>query len=183
MIDYLGEVEKVKKARLWNDMNTRCYNDKLHERFTSYIGCEVCPEWKNDKNEFYQWVEENYYTVGDEQMDLDKDILVKGNKIYSPDTCVFVPHSINTLFVNCKKNRGELPIGVYYDKDRKKYRASFSINGNVIRLSRCDTPEEAFEEYKRHKKAAIIAMADRYKGSIPEHLYNAMIAWEIEETD
>ena len=183
MVQYLGEVDKVKKARLWNDMNTRCYNEKLHERFPQYKECEVCSEWKNDKNKFFQWVDENYYIVGDETMDLDKDILVKGNKIYSPETCVFTPHSINTLFLNGKKNRGDYPLGVHYDKERKKYRAELSVNGSRIHLSRWNTEEEAFEEYKRHKQALIIAMADRFKGKIPAHLYNAMIAWQIEITD
>lgn len=183
MVNYINEVSKEKKARLWNDMNTRCYNEKFHERQPQYRECDVCEEWLTDKTKFFDWVDENYYTVSDEQMDLDKDILVKGNKLYSPDTCVFVPHSINTLFLNGKKNRGDCPIGVYFDKSKNKFAVCFAIDSNSIKLGRYDTKEKAFGVYKRHKESLIMATADRYKGKIPTHLYNAMLAWEIEETD
>lgn len=59
---------------------------------------------------------------------LDKDILVKGNKIYSPETCCFVPQEINNLFTKRKSCRGTLPIGVKYIKENKKFSASFSRN-------------------------------------------------------
>ena len=111
---------RMKARWLWNDMQTRCYNAKFYKRCSEYEECSICQEWLEDKEKFFQWVEENYYMVGDERMDLDKDILVKGNKIYSPETCVFVPHSINTLFLSCKKTRGEYLIGVHYDSDKKK---------------------------------------------------------------
>lgn len=180
MVQYLGEVDKIKKARLWNDMNTRCYNDKLHDRFPQYSDCEVKFSSKED---FYKWVDENYYTIDGEIIDLDKDILVKGNKDYGRDTCIFAPHSINTLFLSNKKGRGKYPIGVSYDKDRNKYRADFSFNGNRIHLHRWNTPEEAFIEYKAYKEAFIKAVADRYKDKIPQKLYDAMYAWKIEITD
>ena len=183
MVNYINEVTKEKKARLWNDMNTRCYNEKFHERQPQYKECEVCEEWLSDKQKFFDWVDENYYTVGDEQIDLDKDILVKGNKEYSPETCVFVPHSINTLFISGKKNRGEYPLGVHYDKGKKRFRTSLATGTKSINLSWHHTQEKAFEEYKRHKEALIIATADKYKGEIPSHLYNAMLAWSVEVTD
>ena len=59
---------------------------------------------------------------------LDKDILIKGNKIYSPDTCCFVPSEINNLFVGCNKSRGSLPIGVTFNKRLKRYVAQISKN-------------------------------------------------------
>jgi hypothetical protein len=114
--------------------------------------------------------------VGNEQIDLDKDILCKGNKVYSPETCVFVPHTINTLFLRCQKNRGNLSIGVCFDKSKKKYCAGLGINNKNIKLGVYNTPEEAFAEYKRHKEALIVVTADKYKGRIPEKLYKAMIA-------
>lgn len=183
MINYIKEVSDVKKARLWNDMQTRCYNKKFHERQPQYKECKICDEWLNDKNLFFKWVDDNYYIVGDEQIDLDKDILVKGNKIYSPETCVFVPHSINTLFINGKKRRGDCPLGVHFDNGKNKYRACLAINKTNIKLNWHHTQEKAFEEYKRHKEALIITTADKYKGIIPSHLYNAMLNWEIEKTD
>ena len=62
------------------------------------MDCSVYEGWHNFQN-FAKWYEDNYYEIEEEQMHLDKDILVKGNKVYSPDTCVFVPETINGLFV------------------------------------------------------------------------------------
>ena len=90
----------------WHDMMNRCYNEKFLERNLQYRGCTGCEEWYNFCN-FKVWYESHKY--GDEVLDLDKDILFKGNTVYSPETCCLVPHEINTLFVNCKKNRGDLP--------------------------------------------------------------------------
>ena len=173
----------MKAKRLWNDMNSRCYNEKLHKRFPKYIGCTICDYWLEDKERFYKWVEENYYMIGNEQIDLDKDILFKGNKIYSPETCVFVPHTINTLLLNCKRKRGKYPLGVNYEKAKGKYRAALRVDGKIVKLGHFDTAEEAFKTYKRHKEALIIVVADRYKGKIPNCVYEAMMNWKIEIDD
>lgn len=176
---------RMKAKRLWNDMQTRCYNAKFHKRSPEYEECSICQEWLEDKEKFFQWVEENYYTVGDERMDLDKDILVKGNKVYSPDTCVFVPHSINGLFTGCNKgrNKRKYPLGVYYDSSKKKYRANMNLDSENIKFSERNTPEEAFEDYKRHKEALILVTADKYKKYIPSKVYHAMLNWKVEITD
>lgn len=174
---------RMKARRLWNDMQTRCYNAKLHERYPEYEGCSICDYWLEDKERFFKWVEENYYMVGSEQMDLDKDILVKRNKVYSPETCVFVPHSINTLLLNCKRKRGKYPLGVNYEKGKNKYRAALNIDCRIVKLGHFNTPEEAFMEYKRHKEALIIVVADKYKGKIPNKVYDAMINWKIDIND
>ncbi len=174
---------RMKARRLWNDMYSRCYNEKLHKRFPEYIGCAICDYWLEDKERFYKWVEENYYMIGNEQMDLDKDILVKGNKVYSPETCVFVPHTINTILLNCKRKRGEYPVGVSYDKTKEKYRAALKVGDRNIKLGHYNTAAEAFMDYKRHKEALILVTADRYKGKIPDSVYEAMVNWKIEIDD
>ena len=89
----------------WHNMMNRCYNDKFHEREPQYIGCYVCEEWLNYSN-FKTWFDKN--KIQGMSLDLDKDILFKGNKEYCAETVAFVPHIINTLFVNGKKNRGDL---------------------------------------------------------------------------
>ena len=114
-------------------------------------------------------------------MTLDKDILVKGTKIYGPNTCIFTPQKINLIFV--KSNNNKLPVGIYYDKTRKKYVAQCGKNGKLERLSFCDTPEEAFVIYKTFKEKYIKEIADQYKELIPETLYNAMYEYEIEWED
>ena len=174
---------RMKAARLWNDMYSRCYNQKLHKRFPDYKNCSICDYWLEDKERFYKWVKDNYYMVGNEQIDLDKDILCKGNKVYSPETCVFVPHTINTLLVNCRRKRGKYPLGVHYETAKGKYRAELNVDGKIVKLGRFDTVEEAFAEYKRHKEALIIVIADRYRGKIPDKVYKAMMNWKIEIDD
>lgn len=121
--------------------------------------------------------------VGSEQLDLDKDILCKGNKVYGPETCVFVPHTVNTLLLNSRRKRGRYPLGVNYEKKKGKYCAELNTDGRTVKLGHFNTAEEAFMEYKRHKEAVIIVTADRYKGKIPDKAYNAMMNWKIEITD
>ena len=94
--------ETIKSYSVWTSMLKRCYSDKCQKKQPTYKGCCVCEEWLNYSN-FKKWFNDNYYEIEGEQMNLDKDILVKGNKIYSPETCVFVPKKINTLFVKSNK--------------------------------------------------------------------------------
>lgn len=86
-------------------MLNRCCSGKLHKRESTYINCKVCDEWLNFQN-FSEWFKNNYYEVEGQRMELDKDILNKGNKIYSPNTCIFVPHNINNLFTKMIKLEG-----------------------------------------------------------------------------
>ena len=81
----------------WKSMLERCYDPKYHEKEPTYIDCKVCDEWLCFQN-FAEWFYDNYYEVEGERMALDKDILNKGNKIYSPNNCIFVPQIINNLF-------------------------------------------------------------------------------------
>lgn len=167
----------------WHGMMQRCYDPKILNCNPTYIECTVCKEWHNFQN-FAEWYEDNYIEYGDEKMCLDKDILIKGNKIYSPDTCIFVDQRINKLFV--KSNRGELPIGVHYFKRDNKYTSHMNRNGKLIHLGLFNTVEEAFLTYKRCKEKYIKEIADDYMNRYQNFslkLYNALYAWEIDLTD
>lgn len=104
-IGYIGEgnfkacknKERNNYYGIWSDMLRRCYSEKYRDKKPSYVGCTVCEEWHNFQN-FAKWYEENYYEFEDEIMQLDKDILVKGNRVYSPKTCLILPNSINSIF-------------------------------------------------------------------------------------
>ena len=174
---------KIKKSyNTWKGMIYRCYGEKEAEKFPAYRDCVVCDEWKCYAN-FEQWWNDNYYEIDNQEMNLDKDILFKGNKIYSPQTCVIVPKNINLLFINRKAKRGDLPVGVSYYKRDKKYTAVLGEFGEVHYLGLYDTPIEAFVTYKRVKEQHIKAMADEYKDQIPQKLYDAMYKWEVEIND
>ena len=165
----------------WHKMFVRCYDKRYLTEKSTYTGCEVDERFHNFQD-FGVWYVENYYTVGSEVMHLDKDIMVKGNKVYSPDTCVFVPSRINMLIINNKRSRGKYPVGVL--KTGKRYTAELRVNKHTSGwLGTFDTPEEAFLAYKTAKEAYIKEVADEYKDKIPKKLYDALYAYTIEITD
>ena len=164
----------------WKGIHRRCYDSKYQEKNQTYKGCSVCKEWNNYQN-YAIWHIENYYEVGNEQMALDKDILNKGNKVYSANTCVFVPSSINNLFVKSNKIRGKYPIGVYKNGD--KFVAQLTKDNEQIYLGIYTTPEEAFLAYKKAKEAYIKEVAEKYKSQIPHELYDALMNYKVEIDD
>lgn len=166
----------------WKSMIHRCYDEKYYNKHLTYKNCNVNEELLNFQN-FGKWFEENYYECDNEKMHLDKDILYKGNKIYSSSTCIFVPQRINELFIKSDKTRGNLPIGVSYDKEQEKYKSYCNINGKQKTLGRYNTPEEAFQCYKHFKEKYIKEVADEYKDKIPNKLYEAMYNYEVEIND
>ena len=178
--------ERLDSYMCWKDMLRRCYSAKCQEKHPTYIDCRVCDEWLFYPN-FKKWYDTNYYEIDNKTTQLDKDVLIKGNKVYSPETCIFVPQFINTLFTKRQKLRGELPIGVCFDKVSKKYKAQLSIfkdgKKTVKHLGCYNTPNEAFEAYKRAKEDYIKEVADNYKDKIPAKLYEAMYTYEVEIND
>ena len=121
-------------------------------------------------------------------MELDKDILVKGNKIYSPETCIYMPQTINTLFVKKDRNRGKLAIGTTRRKNGKYMAQCNLINpetgkSKLKNLGYYNTELEAFKVYKYYKEKNIKEVADYFKKEIPSELYNAMYRYEVEITD
>lgn len=180
---YLG-VEYIvseKAYKRWQSMMERCYSDKLHNRNPTYTDCEVSFEWKTFKN-FKKWYDENYYEIENERTELDKDILHKGNKIYCPENCVFVPQGINKLFVKSNNNRGDCPIGVSRTANNK-FESYITKNNKKINLGTFNVPEEAFNAYKIAKEKYIKEIAELYIDKIPKKLYEAMYRYEVEITD
>lgn len=187
---YLGEGKytffKDKKPtkcyETWNNMLSRCFNDKRKETFPTYKNCIISDEWLNYQN-FAKWFEENYYEIDGDYMCLDKDILIKNNKIYSEDTCLIVPNFINVMFTNHKLARGKYPVGVTYHKRDKIYEAKINKFGKSIYLGRFDNEIDAFYSYKKEKEKYIKEVAELYKDKIPLKLYNAMYDYKVEITD
>lgn len=180
---YKGGVDN-KSICLWRSMLSRCYNDKYQKRQLTYKGCTVAEIWHNFQN-FAAWYEENYNPETMEGWELDKDILIKGNKIYSPEACCFVPREINILLTKRQNNRGEFPVGV---KDRKKavskrYESRLNKKGKSEYLGVFKTPEQAFEAYKEAKEQYIKETANKYKDQLDSRVYEAMYNYKVEITD
>ncbi len=166
----------------WRSMLRRCYDSEYQAREPAYIGCEVSEYWLNFQN-FARWYYDNIYQIEDEVIGLDKDILIKGNKIYSPETCIFVPQTINNLFTKRDNHRGNYPVGVYYKKKNKKYIAQCNVNEKQKHLGCYDTQEEAFQVYKNFKEQYIKEVAEQYRNKIPTRLYTAMINYKVDIND
>jgi hypothetical protein len=187
-VGYLGEGKycssKSKIEQLsydyWDGFFRRCYNQRVITMSPSYKGCSVSEEWHNFQN-FGEWFDNNYNHKTMEGWCLDKDILFKGNKIYSPETCCFVPNEVNVVLTSSRAKRGDLPIGVC--KKGNRYRAQIKTNSVVRGLGTYDTPKEAFDAYKMAKEIYIKELAFKWKELISNKVYIALINYEVEITD
>ena len=189
-VGYLGEGKykskengkKTKCYETWHSMLQRGYDDNFKRKRSTYKECEVCEEWHNFQT-FAHWYNDNYYEIPGERMHLDKDILCKGNKVYSRDTCVFVPQRINSLFIKCDKSRGNDPIGMTLRPSGNYQVYCKNGYGKSDYLGVYFNKEEAFRVYKQYKEKIIKQVADEYKEYIPQKLYEAMYNYEVEIDD
>ena len=171
---------------LWQSMLERC-TEKLWVKFSTYRGT-TCSENFKSYAYFYDWCKEQvgFYNKDEKGRSwcLDKDILIKGNKHYSEDTCVFIPHRINCLLTKCDSLRGDFPIGVCWCKDVKKFLSQCNnSSGRQRKLGRFNTPQEAFQAYKTYKEALIKEVANEYKEQLDYRVYEALMNYEVNEND
>ena len=173
----------------WQGMLQRCFDNKLKERNPTYKDVTCCNRWLCFANflEDLEILKQEYNWSEDETLNLDKDILNKGNKMYSLENCILVPDYINSLFIKRDNDRGNCPIGVSYNKRAKKYQAQCNINGKRIMLGLYNTAEQAFNVYKIAKENEIKKIANDcvLKGYITQEsrLYKAMINYQVKIDD
>ena len=172
----------TKEYDLWNGMLRRCYSDALKKKYPTYIDCEVSDKFKSYEY-FYEWCNKQ---IGFSNKDwhLDKDLLVKGNKVYSEDTCVFIPREINSLLIKRDASRGEHLIGVCWHKKDNAFVAHVGKSkGKREYLGFFKTEIEAFNAYKIAKEAFVKEQANKWKDKIDIRAYNALMNYEVEITD
>ena len=176
-IGFLGETKIVDESGIilksyvcWRDMIKRCYDVKFQEKQPTYKGVTVCKEWFCYAN-FKKWYDEHIYTIENEMIQLDKDILMNESKIYSPDTCILVPRTINNLFRGYNKNKKELPKGISFHKLTNKYRVRFKSKY----LGLYKTKEEAIEVYMEYSLREIRKIIYSYRDKIPNEVYLKLI--------
>ena len=182
------QVTQQQGRRKYNNLYNRCYNERVHELKPWYRDCTICDEWlslpgrnedKTGRQRFIDWVNDgNFYEIeGEPTVELDHNILVKGNTIYSPETCIYAPKSINSMFSGFHGRKNDLPVGVLqlpnglYKPQVQDFKWAFK------------TQEEAWQIYAEYQKGRVIEVANRYYGQIPMKLYEAMLAWKFEITD
>jgi len=158
----------------WCCMLQRCYDNKLHLRNPTYKDCRVCEEWLNFQT-FAKWFTENYKNG----YQLDKDLLVKGNKVYSPETCCFVPKEINLLILNpSKPSKDKLPHGV--QKWRDGFRVKLRVFNKQKHIGCYKTIIGAFSAYKSAKEYHVRSVAEKYKESINSKVYQALLEYTVD---
>lgn len=140
----------------WSRMLERCESSKLHAKYPSYSDCSFADGWERLSN-FKAWME----TQDWEGKQLDKDLLFRGNKIYSPDTCIFIDARVNTFIIENQSTRGQYAIGVSYEKSSNRFVAQcWSVEKNKnIKIGRFYTEQDAHEAWLKFKleQARILA--------------------------
>lgn len=116
--------------QVWAAMIQRGYSEKFKVKYPTYKDVTVCEEWHLFSN-FKSWMETQDY-AGNQ---LDKDLIFQGNTVYSPETCVFVSHQVNSFIIECTATRGKYKIGCSLNKKSHKFEA------------RCNSPFTGKNEY------------------------------------
>jgi len=164
----------------WNSMLKRCYNSE--EAKKSYKDKYVVDMWHNFQN-FAEWAT-SQRNFGRKGWDLEKDLLIKNNKVYSPETCVYLPREINSFIKRKSFNALPLGVDVAYNYDGTAYyRAQSTEDGKNICLGGFERVEEAFLAYKVHKEMLAKKLANKWKDEIPEVAYKALYNYTVEITD
>lgn len=147
----------TKEYSVWSDMLQRVYDPRVQVKKPFYMGSTVDARWHNFQV-FADWYSNNPFNYPDYQ--IDKDILIRGNKVYSPETCCLVPNVINTQFRDMSSYMVDngLPVGVYPSANGKRYRA---IHGPV-KLGTHDTIERAREVYLNYRRRYLYELARQY---------------------
>lgn len=178
--------KEVKEYIVWKSMLSRC-GEKFWKRQPAYVGTTCSDNFKSYEY-FYEWCQEQ---IGFKNVDengnswqLDKDIICRGNKLYSEDTCVFVPQRLNKLLIKSDSARGEHPIGVSFNKKLKKFVSTCYINEKYAKyLGLYETSEDAFHVYKAFKEAYVKNVAEKYKHTIDSRVYEALLSYEVHKND
>ena len=178
-----SDERKHKAYKNWYRILSRCYDEKLRDKHPTYLGCTMSEYFLTYTN-FKEWY------VSQKNWDnpnfvLDKDLLsAKDCKIYSEDTCVFIPKEVNSLLTTTKASRGGLPVGVCKPKRKGgKFRACICKENKDYTLGQYETPEEAFRVYKKAREDYLKEKAEQWKDQIDPRAYKALMNYEVEITD
>jgi len=155
---------------VYSNLLKRCNGDS--EKYPTYVECKICDEWLNNKEKFYKWYQDNIYDC-EENIQLDKDIKIKGNKLYSPNTCLLVPLSINSLFkVYNGKTKG-------VNKNGNRYRVYLNKFSKYTYFGSYSTEQEAYNVYLREKEKYIHEVGEKWKNKVPNEIYQILINYKL----
>lgn len=163
--------KNTKEYDAWSHMFTRCYSEIYHSKYPTYIDCEVDEVWWNFQV-FAEWYCNTGYYNTDYQ--LDKDLIVYGNKVYSPEACCVIPIDINIAIQDKKSNR-TLPTGVY--KRGNKY--IVQVNSTLFKayIGSFNTIEEASSQYVKCKQNHILYLASTWRDKISPLAHASLVKY------
>ena len=150
-----GKRYKHVAYQIWQDMLRRCFSEAYLSTHTSYIGTKCSDDWKLF-SKFLIWFNKNYISG----YQLDKDLLYRGNKLYSENTCIFIPPQVNTYIITSTKARGILPVGVH-SKDNK-FQSTIQIDGKTTHLGIFTDPILAHRAWQKAKIEHAKELMEKY---------------------
>lgn len=161
--------KRLRSYTVWKDILYRCYSEKRQLKNPTYQGCTVCDEWLTFSNfkAFYDAHSIDGYH-------LDKDLLKPDSRVYSPETCVFLPHTLNTFIRSKRPNCGPWPMGVCFNKKQNAFVASICHQRELTHLGSFESSDEAHQAWLSAK----LALAEQYRqqcDSINPNLYAGLI--------
>lgn len=183
-IGYKGELwvgderDRVLQSR-WSSILARCYNPN-NKNYKNYgaRGVTVSEDWFNFSN-FKKWFLENNWDINsDERLVIDKDILSVGCKIYSKDTCLLVPHTINTIFAGLFKEydskNDKTGVSAIYKQNDGKYTVGI-FNTQFSNFISLDGAKNMRAEMYR---ILVFEMVNNYP-NMPDKVKNAILNYDF----
>lgn len=170
---FVGKNNENRIYQVWVGMIKRCYSTRHQSTNPSYIGTTVSDDWKLYSN-FERWYNENYI----EGFFLDKDIIGGSKKLYSPETCAFVPREINNCITESNSSSSEYSLGVCYHKKKKsmmnEYKKPFYSQINNTSLGSFETQEEAHLAWQLAKRDSLTSLIEKYKDIVNQDVINGL---------
>lgn len=165
----------TREYKIWSGMIRRCYWDGAKQKFPAYVDCTVHKDWHNFQN-FAEWItSQDHYGSNYE---LDKDLLTKGNKVYSSETCCLVPFYVNLLIHTSQRKTSDLPVGVRLSKGGR-FSAYMTKDGKIHSLGTYDTANQASKVYVEHKESYVKKKAIEWKSEITPRVFDALMNWTV----
>ncbi len=162
--------EKTREFTIFSGMFERCYSSGAVINKPTYSDCYVRDDW-HDFQAFAGWCN-SQPEFKYEGYNLDKDLLVQGNKIYGPETCTFIPARINQL-INVARVSGS------WSEIKQKWGFQYRDENGKATTKHFKNREQGFEWYKTNKERTVKRVADEYEKVIDKAAYEALYSWQV----